>query len=147
MSSEQICSRVTAAHVSQETGLDIVDTEPAVATKTPQCGYYFAGADNSLTNATVSVLRPAEDMDGRSGAAAYRHAVALNRDAAASSGLAVQETNLGVGDESILFENDLLRYGIIRYGDRIVTVILTAPSADHAAAVALASATTPLATP
>lgn len=145
MTSTQICDRVTGDVVSQATGLNILETSPADAAKTPQCRYYFAGADKAMTNATVSVLRPEQDMDGRSGAAAYRHAVDLNRRAAADSGLEVSETKLGVGDESILFENDLLRYGIIRYGDRIVTVILTAPSADHDTAVDLAAATTVLA--
>lgn len=146
VTSEQICDRVTGSAVSQATGLDIVDTDPAAEDKTPQCRYYFAGADDSLTNATVSVLRPDEDMEGRSGRAAFDHVVNLNRSAGASSGLNISETVLDVGDQSILFENDLLRYGVIRYGERIVTIILTSPSADHAVAVGLASATAPLAT-
>lgn len=145
LSSEQICALVTATAVSEATGLDISSNDPAAADKTPQCRYNFTGADGIATNATVSVLRPAQDMEGLSGSAAFQHSLTLNRNAAAASGLEVTESELGVGDDSVLFENDLLRYGIVRYGERIVTIIFTAPSVDHAAVLALASATAPLA--
>lgn len=142
LTSAQVCELVPAATVAEALGVAAVTPAAAGSSGTPQCAYGFERADGTESNVTVAALRVDGDLAGRVGDDAFRYTVDLNRRA---GGAGVEERPVAIGDEALVFTGEALRLVVIRYGGRIVTVIVGADAAGADAAVALGAATAPLA--
>ena len=71
----------------------------------------------------------------------FRHVVDLNRRAAEGE---VTESAAEAGDEAVVLSGANLHMGIVRHGERIVTVLVRASVADARATAALLEATAAL---
>lgn len=141
LTGEDICQRLPADVAGAALGIDGVTSSPGTS-GTPQCSYGFTGPNDIETDATVAALRTVEDLSDRSGAEAYTHVVDLNVQAAQGE---VTQTPLEVGDDAVILTGQTLHMAVIRYGERIVTVLLRVEAGDVAAVTRLAEATTVLA--
>lgn len=137
----QICQRVPGADVGAALRAEIISTRPK-DDATPQCAYVFENDEGTPTNATVSVLRPEEDLDGRRGREAFAYVLEANRQQAVEP---PRETDVAVGDEAVLLTGGQLHFAVVRYGERIATTLLRTADGDAPAAAALTRATAPLA--
>jgi len=133
LTSEQICTLVSAARVGAAVGRNDVTSEPGQS-PTPQCSYTVPG--ETPAEATVAALRAEGDLAGRVGAEAYDYVVDTNL--AIAKGQDVAQRPLDVGDEGVVLSGANVHMGVVRFGSRIVTVLVNAQAgtADMVAAIA-----------
>lgn len=136
LTGEEICSLLPATAAVAALGVDDV-VASAGTTDTPQCSYRFTAPDGSPTDATVAALRTDVDLGGRYGADAFTFVVDLNVAAAQTP---VNQTPLGIGDQSVLLTGDTLYMAVLQLGARIVTVLLNVDAGDVDAVTDLAQA-------
>jgi hypothetical protein len=128
----QICERLDVAVVAAALGVEVTGATPDDAS-TPQCSYSFVTAAGTPTNATVAFMRPDGDLGGRVGVEAYEYVVSLNRSIAADA----EVVELPAGDAATRLSGASLHLGVVRLGDRVVTLIVAAGDAPTSAVDAL----------
>lgn len=122
---EEICERLTPDVVGAALSLEVTSAEPGVM-DTPQCSYSY-DSDGVSSNVTIASMRP-EDVGNLPATEAFDYVLEINRQVAGDT--EVEEVSLDVGDGAVRLSGPSLHLGVLRVGDRVVTVIVPAADAD-----------------
>lgn len=125
LTGQQICDRLPPQTVGAAIGLDVGLAE-ADDSGTPQCAYEYTNGAGATSNLTVASMRP-DDVGGLTGNDAYEFVLDINRQVAGDT--EVEESTLDAGDGATVLMGASLYLGVLRVGDRVVTLIVPAGDA------------------
>lgn len=128
----EVCALVSVADASTTLGVEVSDaTESEMST--PQCSYNFTTADGVLSNLTLAVQRPIEDLGGAAGKPGFD----------VTTSLIIFDTPyeplVGVGDEAAVSASESLTIIAVLAGGQVFT-IATSAAIDIANVAAFANA-------
>lgn len=134
--SEQICAALDGPAVAAVIGTPVTETGPQ-SSATPGCYYEFERDDTRdgvVSSVAVAVMRPDEDLGGRTGAAGVEHVLERNRALAEGT----PESALEVGEGGTLMEGTSLTLAVVDLGGPVMMVVAPVDDLDAETVRALA---------
>ena len=120
ITSEDICSTLTAAMVVDASGVQINEAIPSDSS-TPQCSYTYPSENGPDSNLTVAATRYTA-ADAQSSETAYDSAVRINLSTA--GGNEAEQVEVDAGDEAVVISGVSLDLGVLRVGSVLASLIV-----------------------